>query len=144
MRFGAPCRRRKYSGLAHVAGPQDARASRDRASGTRNATGGPALRGPRVYRPAVAVFGRSSTRTRLNSVLSLCAPDRGQRSADDQGPHRARALCRVRNYLLTGPSLSHLHFIIGNSNGIGSRRAVALRRLRAGLLDVSGRAADAV
>src|ERR1017187_1656821 len=48
---------------------------------------------PASYRPAVAVLDRSSVRTWLNSVLSLCAPHWGQRSADDQAPHRGHALC---------------------------------------------------
>jgi hypothetical protein len=34
-----------------------------------------------------------SARTWLNSVLSLCAPHWGQRSADDHAPHRGHALC---------------------------------------------------
>ena len=69
-----------------------ARGSRDRAAGAPSATDWRALRVPRGYRPAVAVFGRSSIRTWLNSVLSLCAPHWGQRSADDQAPHRWHAL----------------------------------------------------
>ena len=48
---------------------------------------------PASYQPAVAVLDRSSVRTWLNSVLSLCAPHWGQRSADDQAPHRGHALC---------------------------------------------------
>jgi hypothetical protein len=52
-----------------------------------------ALRVLHGYRPAVAVLGRSSIRTWLNSVLSLCAPHWGQRSADDHAPHRGHALC---------------------------------------------------
>jgi hypothetical protein len=52
-----------------------------------------ALRVQRGYRPAVAVLGRSSIRTWLNSVLSLCAPHWGQRSADDHAPHREHVLC---------------------------------------------------
>ena len=60
------------------------------------APGAPPARARRVarsYPRAVAVFGRSSIRTWLNSVLSLCAPHWGQRSADDQAPHRWHALC---------------------------------------------------
>jgi len=52
-----------------------------------------ALRVLRGYRPAAAVLGRSSIRTWLNSVLSLCAPHWGQRSADDHALHRGHALC---------------------------------------------------
>jgi len=48
---------------------------------------------PRLcYRPVVTIFGRSSIRTWLNSVLSLCAPHWGQRSADDQAPQRGHSL----------------------------------------------------
>jgi|SRR5450759_406392 len=52
-----------------------------------------ALRVQRGYRSAVAVLGRSSIRTWLDSVLSLCAPHWGQRSADDHAPHREHVLC---------------------------------------------------
>jgi hypothetical protein len=52
-----------------------------------------ALRVKRSYRPAVVVLGRSSMRTSLNSVLNLCAPHWGQRSADDHDPHREHVLC---------------------------------------------------
>jgi hypothetical protein len=45
------------------------------------------------YRPVVTIFGRSSIRTWLSSVLSLCAPHWGQRSADDQAPQRGHSLC---------------------------------------------------
>ena len=94
-RLGATCRRRqKHAGLSPAV--QD---SADRR----------AWCGPGGYRPAVAVFGRSATRSWLNSVLSLCAPHWGQRSADDQAPHRWHALCvRFGNYFLTRPWLSHL------------------------------------
>ena len=118
--------------------PRRVHGSYDWAAGCASARDRRALRVAHAYRPAVAVFGRSSIRTWLNSVLSLCAPHWGQRSADDHAP-RARALCPLRNYLLTGASLSHHHGITVSSATIlrharsEFKRAVSGNPRRAGV-----------
>ena len=78
----------------------------------------------RAYRSPMAVCGRSSIATWRNSVLSLCAPHWGQRSADDQAPQRWHLLCvRFGTTSLPVHRCRISTSSSANSNPIGSRWA---------------------
>ena len=87
-------------------------------------------RGARGYPRAVAVFGRSSIPARLTSVLSLCAPHWGQRSADDQAPHRGHALCvPFGTASLTLHRCRIFHFLKPRNKAIPSKSMSACHRI---------------